>query len=109
MCFLNRLREILLDTVIQFKVFEGMRSLTFNEKTKVDEMKMNDQEEIKTRKCANCTHELFTGDDALTLQLVVLGVQRPIPLEATIYLHRDRCLEEYVCNSNGPTLPKRIP
>ena len=72
-------------------------------------MKLNVQEENKTRKCANCRREIYTGDEVLTIQRVVIGLQRPIPLEAMQFFHNDECFQEYICNSNGPQLPKRIP
>ena len=72
---------------------------------------LNQEEETKTKKCANpiCGRDLQTGDDALMLQRVVIGVMRPVPLEEPLLFDSGECFQEYVCNSNGPKLPKRIP
>lgn len=49
------------------------------------------------------------GDDVLVLYRAVLGLTMPVPLEEKRLLHVDECFREYVCNSNGPKLPKKIP
>lgn len=49
------------------------------------------------------------GDDVLVLYRAVLGPTMPVPLEEKRLLHVDECLQEYVCNSDGEKLPKRIP
>lgn len=74
-------------------------------------MGLNEEEESATRKCANvsCGRELQMGDDALMLQRVVIGVQRPVPLEEPLLFHSDECFQEYACDSEQPKLPKRIP
>jgi hypothetical protein len=72
---------------------------------------LSDDNESKTRKCANatCERKLQMGDDALMLQRVVIGVQRPVPLEEPLLFHTNECFQEYVCNSADDRLPKRIP
>lgn len=74
-------------------------------------MLTDEDEDTATRKCANvtCGRELQMGDDALMLQRVVIGVQRPVPLEPPRLFHSDECFEEYACGSTPPKLPKRIP
>ncbi len=72
-------------------------------------MKSNDREENKIRRCANCGCGIYTGDEVLTLQCAVIGVMRPIPLDEIRFFHSDTCFKEYVRNSHGPELPKRIP
>lgn len=68
-------------------------------------------DDAKERRCANvkCGREIYTGDDVLTLQRAVIGLMRPVPLDEMKFFHSDECLQEYVCNSEGPRLPKRIP
>lgn len=60
-------------------------------------MDRNNKEKNK-KKCANvsCGLEIHTGDDALILQRVVIGLLRPIPLEETpLFFHDDECLKEF--------------
>ncbi len=99
---------------IQFKLLKKPRALSVNHRKRRFEtrgMDPNDEEEVRIRKCANgrCSRDLQTGDDALMLQRVVIGVMRPVPLEEPLLFHGDECFQEYVCNSEGPKLPKRIP
>ena len=72
-------------------------------------MELNKQEETKTRKCRCCGREIYTGDEALGLQRVVIGLMRPVPLEEMLFFHSDECFQEYVCNNEGEKLPKRFP
>ena len=73
-------------------------------------MKPNEkEEEIKVRKCENCGRQIFTGDDVLMLCQVVIGIMNEIPLEAKRFFHSEDCFHDYVCNDNGPQIPKRIP
>ena len=66
-------------------------------------MGLNNEEEVRTRKCANgrCGRDLQMGDDALMLQRVVIGVMRPVPLEEPSLFHSDECFEEYVERRDG--------
>ena len=70
---------------------------------------MEQEEDIEIKKCENCGKQIFTGDDVLLLQRVVMGIMRPIPLEAARLFHSEDCFHEYVCNDNGEKLPNRIP
>jgi hypothetical protein len=94
--------------LIQPKLFEAAPALIGMKARKpgVDEIGAP-----KKRKCANgkCRREIHTGDDALALQRVVMGVQRAVPLEEARLFHTDKCFHEYVCNSDEISLPKRIP
>lgn len=86
---------------IQLKVFERPELLSFMEK--------NEQNKDTPRTCGHCRRELSMGDDVLVLYRAVLGPTMPVPLEEKHLLHVDECFQEYVCNSNGPKLPQRIP
>ena len=71
----------------------------------------DDDEEGEQKKCANvtCGRTLQIGDDAVMLQRVVMGVQRPVPLEEPKLFHSDKCLQEYICDSETGFVPKRLP
>ena len=86
---------------IQLKVFEQPTLLGFMQKT--------NQDEDTPKTCCHCRRELSMGDDVLVLYRAVLGPTMPVPLEEKLLFHVDECLQEYVCNSNGQKLPKRIP
>ena len=86
---------------IQLKLFEQRELFSFMEKT--------NQEKATPRTCRHCRRKLSMGDDVLVLYRAVLGPTMPVPLEEKLLFHVDACLHEYVCNSNGPKLPKRIP
>ena len=49
------------------------------------------------------------GEEAITLERVVIGPRGPIPLDEILFFHTHECLEEYVCNSSSDDLPRRIP
>ena len=83
------------------KVFEQCEFLSFMEKTK--------QDKDTPRTCGHCRRELSMGDDVLVLYRAVLGPTMPVPLEEKRLLHCGECFQEYVCNSDGENLPKRIP
>ena len=68
-----------------------------------------DNEEQKMRTCKECRKELYIGDEVKISFNAVLGITRPIPLEEMEYFHNSDCFIRYVCNSNGESLPKRIP
>ncbi len=72
-------------------------------------MDKNEQDKDTPRTCGHCRRELSMGDDVLVLYRAVLGPTMPVPLEEKRLLHVDECFREYVCNSEGPKLPKRIP
>ncbi len=72
-------------------------------------MELNNRDDTQMRKCAGCERELYTGDEALVLQRVVIGLMRPVPLEEMHFFHSDECFQEYVCNSEDVKLPKRVP
>lgn len=95
----------------QFKPFKKGRLHETMETGKKHRTNLHDEENQKATKCANltCERTLQMGDDALMLQRVVIGVQRPVPLEAPRLFHSNECFEEYVCNSDTEKLPKRIP
>lgn len=86
---------------IQLKVFEQLAPPS--------SMGKNEQDKDTPRTCGHCRRELSMGDDVLVLYRAVLGPTMPVPLEEKRLLHVDECFREYVCNSNGPKLPKRIP
>ncbi len=86
---------------IQLKVFEQPTLLSFMEKT--------NQDKDTPKTCGHCRRELSMGDDVLVLYRAVLGPTMPVPLEEKRLFHVDECVREYVCNSNGEKLPKRIP
>lgn len=78
---------------------------------KVERMKLNDKR-YETRKCANgeCEREISYGEDVIFLGRTVIGSHGPVSLpEGVKYFDTSTCLREYVCDSNGPELPKRIP
>ena len=68
-----------------------------------------DDEENRLRKCENCRRELNQGEDILVLYRAVLGPTIAVPLERKRLIHIDECFKNYVCNSEGPKLPRRIP
>ena len=72
-------------------------------------MELNNQEDTKARQCKGCGREIYTGDEAMALQRVVIGLMRPVPLEEMLFFHSDECFQEYVCNSEDVRLPKRVP
>lgn len=72
-------------------------------------MEKNELDKDTPRTCGHCRCELSMGDDVLVLYRAVLGPTMPVPLEAKLLFHVDECFQEYVCNSNGLKLPKRIP
>ncbi len=87
---------------IQLKVFEQPTRLSFMERT-------NQDKDTPKTPCGHCKRELSMGDDVLVLYRAVLGPTMPVPLEEKRLLHCGECLQEYVCNSDGEKLPKRIP
>ena len=97
--------------LIQFKLLKKVHCLSTMEGFKRKGRDLDDDEGPKARRCANaiCERELQMGDDALMLQRVVIGVMRPVPLEKPLLFHTDECFQEYVCDSDGPKLPTRIP
>ncbi len=64
--------------------------------------------EIKHR-CSECRREFRMGDDAISLERVVIGPRGPIPIGELRLFHLSRCLEKYVCGSDDREMPKRIP
>lgn len=86
---------------IQLKVFEQRELLSFMEK--------NEQDKDTPRTCGHCRRDLSMGDDVLVLYRAVLGPTMAVPLETKRLFHCNGCFQEYVCNSDGPKMPKRIP
>lgn len=86
---------------IQLKVFEQRELLSFMEK--------DEQDKDTATICGHCRGKLSMGDDVLVFYRAVLGPTMPVPLEDKLLFHVDECLQEYVCNSQGEKLPKRIP
>ena len=94
---------------IQLKVFEVARFLSGMERKNRSENTPNQIEEHPKHRCSECRRELSMGDDALSLEQVVIGPRGPIPIGEMRLLHIRRCLEDYVCRSDDREAPKRIP
>ncbi len=60
-------------------------------------------------KCAECERELDMGEEALTLELVVIGPRGPVPLEEMLFFHRGKCFQQYVSDDGDGRFPMRIP
>jgi len=86
---------------IQLKIFEPLALLSVMEKDK----KGKDVPQT----CRHCRGKLSMGDDVLVLYRAVLGPTMAVPLETKRLFHCDGCFQEYICNSDGEKLPKRIP
>ena len=65
--------------------------------------------EKEFRRCAECGRDIEIGEDAMTLERVVMGPRGPVPIDDMRFFHISRCLAEYVCNTEGENLPRRIP
>ena len=61
------------------------------------------------RRCSECDRLIPMGEDALTLERVVMGPRGPVPLDDVRFFHLDHCFAEYVCSTETEELPKRIP
>ena len=61
------------------------------------------------RKCSECRRLIPIGEDALTVERVVMGPRGPVPLDDVRFLHVDRCFAEYVCSTESEKLPRRVP
>ena len=67
------------------------------------------REERSGRKCAECGRVIPMGDDAISLERIVIGPRGPVPIGDMKFLHISRCLADYVCSTEGEHLPSRIP
>lgn len=94
---------------IQLKVFEVTGLLGDMERKNKTENLPNQNEGHPKHRCSECRRELSMGDDALSLEQVVIGPRGPIPIGEMRLLHIRRCLEDYVCKSDDGEAPKRIP
>lgn len=65
------------------------------------------------KRCSNpgCEGKIYTGNDALVVQQVVMGMLRPILIDdEPLYFHNEECLRAYFCNSESQEkLPRRMP
>lgn len=75
-------------------------------------MESNNREQNNKKKCANakCGLEIHTGDEALVLRRVVMGLLRPIPLEESpLFFNDNECLKKFLCDSEMEKLHRKIP
>ena len=67
------------------------------------------REERPGRKCAECGRVIPMGEDAITLERIVIGPRGPIPIDDMKFFHLARCLADYVCDTDTERIPSRIP
>ena len=97
---------------IQFNVFEatstppGMEHDTKDRQTTRGDPS---NPEKNSRRCAECHRNIEIGEDAVTVERVVMGPRGPVPIDDMRFFHISRCLAEYVCSTESENLPKRIP